>query len=56
MAIAPSLDAEPGTGFGALGELGLTVCDAVGETRLRYEVDDAGPVRHHRPRRARPRR
>jgi stress response protein SCP2 len=41
--IVASLDAEPGTGFGALGELGLTVCDAVGETRLRYEVGDAGP-------------
>jgi stress response protein SCP2 len=41
--IAASLDAEPGTGFGTLAELGLTVFDAAGGTRLTYAVADAGP-------------
>lgn len=41
--IAASLDAEPGTGFGALAQLGLTVADAGGATRLGYDVTDAGP-------------
>ena len=41
--IAASLDAEPGTGFGTLAQLGLTVCDAAGAARVRYDVTDAGP-------------
>lgn len=40
--IAASLDAEPGTGFGALAELELTVVDAAGTPRLSYAVGDAG--------------
>lgn len=40
---AASLEAEPGAGFGSLQEVGLSVLDAAGNTRLRYDVADAGP-------------
>ncbi len=41
MAIAGSLDAADGVGFGILGTLSVTILDAGGETLLRYDVADA---------------
>ena len=40
--VAASLDAEAGSGFADLKELGLTVVDAAGTTRLQCDVVDAG--------------
>lgn len=41
VAIAGSLDAEPGIGFGALQGLTVSVLDVSGEALLRYEIADA---------------